>query len=544
MSKVATGIDVGTSTAKMLRGQVKGTTFLVTDFFIAPNPTGSLEGGWNALAGGFKPGTARVGVTGRDVNMRYTRVPRLADWQLRKLMRFEAEEVSGHSDARVASDFNVLPEIPEIEGEDVVVLCMARESLLAEQDAGLSSIGGKLDAFTPNAIALYNAFLHYGVVLDDTVLVANIGRANIDVVLMRGTDLIFARNLAGGSELFDQAIAERFGVSLERAESYKRDEGTLRMNGPFQDANQEKAARAMTAPAGQILSLLQSAVLFAKSQVKLQSLRLDRVFLCGGGAALEGLPEYLAKAMGVPVEIFDPFVVVDDSKLDAAASAALEEHRLEAVLALGLATTGSDPDAYSIEILPEKVKRRREFLGGTAFLIAAAVLAALFLGVFGWKKKSELASLDAEARRLGSELRRATSRDGRARSLMAENQELAEVASELMAVGGAGEELVRSLASIETRLPVDFWLEGMTLGMGTEEGLGVVRGEELPILRVRGRAREGTDSPEVQWEEFVAALHRDLPEARIQDRMGRSDFTLDLVSLLPPAEEPAASEDE
>ena len=99
---------------------------------------------------------------------------------------------------------------------------------------------------------------------------------------------------------------------------------------------------------------------------------------------------------------------------------------------------------------------------------------------------------------------------------------------------------MRALDVLEDALPEDFWLDGLTLAEGTEEGLGVVRGEEVPILRVRGRAREGTDSPEVQWEEFVAALHRDLPEARLQDRMGRGEFTLDLTTLAPPAPESAA----
>ena len=99
MAKIATGIDVGTSTVKMIRGEVKGTSFVVTDFFVTENPSGTIEGGWLALGSGFKPTSCRVGVTGREVNMRYTRVPRLPDWQLRKLMRFEADEVGGQSES-------------------------------------------------------------------------------------------------------------------------------------------------------------------------------------------------------------------------------------------------------------------------------------------------------------------------------------------------------------------------------------------------------------------------------------------------------------
>ena len=540
MARTASGIDVGSATAKWIRGEVKGTTFVVTDFFVAPNEDGTIAGGWAGLQGSGKPGASRVGVSGREVNLRYTRVPRLPDWQLRKLMRFETEEIGGQSDTAVASDFNVLPEMPEIEGEDVVLLALARESLLDQHAEGLASMGGKLDAFTPNTVALYNAFLHYGVVMEDTVLVADIGHDNLDVILVRGTDLVFARNLSGGSKLFDDALAERFGITAERAERYKVEEGTLDTAGPFRDPNQEKAARAMAAPAGQILSLLQSAVLFAKSQVKLTTLKLDRVLICGGGAGLRGLPAYLSQGLSVPVELFDPFQVVDTSKLDPDTAELLEDHKLEAVSALGLATAASDPDAYSIEILPERVRARREFLSGPAFLIAAAVLALLFLGVRVYRERDVLAELREEASGLARTYKRAERNDGRTRALLEENRELATYATELFSLTGAGEELVRALDVFERELPREFWLESMNLTTGADDDLGVPRDDARPILRVRGRAREGTETPTLLFEEFVAALGRRIPDVRIEDRMGDSSFTLDLTTL---AREAAGDED-
>ena len=55
---------------------------------------------------GFKVTSARVGLTGRGVNVRYTRVPRVPDWQLRKLMRFEVEEIGGFSAHADASELH------------------------------------------------------------------------------------------------------------------------------------------------------------------------------------------------------------------------------------------------------------------------------------------------------------------------------------------------------------------------------------------------------------------------------------------------------
>ena len=140
MSKTATGVDIGRSTARALRGRFKNNTFEVDGLVVAGVDGGNLEGaelvakGWDALTEElpFKLGRARVGLSGKDVNVRYTRVPRLPDWQLRNLMRFEVAEIGDQSGSEVASDFNLLPEIPEVEGEDVVLLAMAREARLED----------------------------------------------------------------------------------------------------------------------------------------------------------------------------------------------------------------------------------------------------------------------------------------------------------------------------------------------------------------------------------------------------------------------------
>ncbi|NOT29560.1 MAG: pilus assembly protein PilM [Planctomycetes bacterium] len=531
------GVDIGTASAKLLAGELKGSTFVVHSFVLADNEDGSIGGGWEALAG-TKPGAVRVGVNGRDLNVRYTRVPRLPDWQLRRLMRFETDEIGGQSDSEVASDFNVLPEMPEIEGEDVVLLALARETLLEEHLVGLKRARAKLEAFTPNALGLYNAFLRYGVIEDETVLLADIGHESLNVVLVRGADLVFARNLMGGSRLFDKALAERFGIDEARARAFKMSEGTLETSRAFKDPNQEKGARTLAAPAGQILSLLQSAVVFAKSQVKISSLKLDRVLLCGGGARLAGLTAYLSRGMSVPVELFDPFRVVDLSKLDPESAERLEAHKLEAVTALGLATAAADPDAYGIEILPARVRKSREFLGGTLFLIAAAALALAFLGLRAWRYQDVLAGLELERDRLTREYQRVERTNRETLRLLEENEALAENAGQLFALAGAGEQVARTLDALERDLPADFWVDTLAMDWQSDPDLGVARGEERPILRVRGRSREGTESPALLFQDFAAALRKRVPEARTKERMGESDFTIDLCALGVPAAAP------
>jgi len=514
MARQVTGVDVGTRTARFLKGYYKGNTFHATGFSVTESFEGSITSSWSSAEVGFKPPTARVGITGREMNLRYTRVPRVPDWQLRRLMRFEVEEVGGSSGAAVASDFNLLPDLPEIEGEDVVLLAMAREDLLETHADGLAEVGGTLDSFAPASLALYNAWLRFGVIEDDTVLIANIGHENVDVVICRGPDLVFARNLTGGAKLFDEALAAQFGVSPRKAEDLKKRLVDLSPGAQYTDSNHEKASRAALAPAGQLLSLLQSTVLFSKGQLKIPNLKVDRVLLCGGGAGLKGLCPYLTQGMSVGVELFDPFRVVQTDGLSPEEARELDVYQLESVVALGLATMASDPEAYSIEILPESVRKRRDMLGGTAFLIAAVLLAVAYLGWSAITQSSQLGVLETEVSLVSRRLQEAKRTEKQTIDLKQKSEALSLYAGELMQTLGTGEQLVRSLEALHRSLPEEFWLTSLETKIGEDRDLLAER-EKQPILRVAGRAREGTRSMSVLYEQFLAKLRAELPEAEI-----------------------------
>ncbi len=540
MAKTTTGIDPGLRTTKVVRGQYKGNTFHMSGFAVHSHQATSTAEEWAGLTVDFKPTAATVGLTGRDVNIRYTRVPRVPDWQLRNLMRFEVAEIGDQSGAEVASDFNLLPELPEIDGEDVVLLAMAREEMLAEHLAGLNSIGGKVEGFMPNALGLYNAWVRYGVIQDETVLLANIGYDNIDVAIVRGPDLVFSRNLTGGSRLFDAAISQVFSVGEKKAEEVKIDMATLRPGATHKDANGERASRAILGAAGQLLSLLQSTLLFSKSQLKIPGLKLDRVMLCGGGAALDGLPEYLSGGMNVPVELFDPFRVVDVSGLSPEAAEELEEYKLEAVVALGLATASSDPDGYSVEVLPAALRKRREFMGGTAWLIAAGVLAIGYLGFNAWHTSKELDVRETLATKLGREAKRKKATDKKAQELANQNVELSELGSLLQGTAGSGEQLARLIHVMEADMPNDFWIRKLEGSWSFDENLRIDRASPRPVIKIDGSAKEGVIALPSLYESFLYSLRDGLPSAELQDSKSSSGtkFEIRASTLAPPKAAP------
>jgi type IV pilus assembly protein PilM len=506
---IGIGVDAGTKAVRIVEVRGKAGVFRVTRFLERPRKAGASAGETlreAAEEGKLRGKGARVGLTGRDVIYRYLQVPPVPEWQLRNLMKIEVGSLAAQPGGEVAADFNLLPVPRGLGGEDTVLLAVARSAALEELLGALGKSPLKLGSFAPNALALYAAYLHGGDPKGWTLL-ANLGDENTDVALANGTDLAFARNLAGGGKAFTDAIAQRFNVSAERAERLKVELGNVDPGAKdrYASSQEEKVSHAALSAAGQVHALLQSVPMLARTQAKVAEAKIERVLLSGGGGRLRGLSEYLAASLGVPVAPFDPFGALDVSGLPAGEDAALEASGPAAACALGLALLGADPTAYSLEILPESVRRRRAFARGGAFAIASGVLAGAFLvGDFAltWKDASKY---EGNAKVLVAQGKAREKANADAEAVLAETEALGKKGRILEERAQAGAGLVRAHALLQRHLPADLWVTRVALDRKAEAGLKT--GEDpRPIVLVEGQGREGASGIEGTFGQFAEAL--------------------------------------
>ena len=110
MASQAIGVDIGTHAVKIAVLQKKGAVTRALRLYRAPlagdaDPV-RMQG---ALARAqIAGGPALLGITGRDLIIRYTHIPPVPDWRLQLLMQFEINEVSGQSGEEVAADYRCL----------------------------------------------------------------------------------------------------------------------------------------------------------------------------------------------------------------------------------------------------------------------------------------------------------------------------------------------------------------------------------------------------------------------------------------------------
>lgn len=506
MATKATAVDLGSHSSKILVAQVGKHGVKLLRFAGLPRSEG--PGGASLQDAGIPLTGSVCGLAGRDMTLRYSQVPPTPDWQLRNLMDLEIQDLAQQSGGALSADFNLLPSQDPEAGVDTVLLALAKDEALDRLQGELKAAGGSATAFVPNCVALYNAYLKCGPVEADSVAcLVNVGHQTIDLAIVKGTDLLFARNLSSGTKVLDDAIAGAFNVSERKAEAMKKDVLDLdpQSRGRYASGQAEKVTLAATAAAGSISAAIQSSLSFCKAQTKIADLRIDRVLLAGGGARLRGIRGFLREVLRCPVELFDPFANLDLSALPPADAEQLGAMRHEAVVALGLAVGKLDDTLYSLEILPEAVKRAQRFQQRTIWNIVAAVIVVGLLVLQARHGSASVAAAESATAKLRSQIKSANSVNTEAQELIDANKRERGIVDHLATQAVPLQGLLRVQRAIAAHLPPQLWIEKIEI-TGTT-GAAAKRTPTV-VVEVAGKELNGVEVSRV-WLAFVDKFRSD-----------------------------------
>ena len=522
MAKRATAVDIGSHSAKVLVAQEGKHGVAVTRFAGLPRGEGAAQVSLGESGIPLKDSTC--GLMGRDMTLRYSQVPPTPDWQLRNLMDLEIQDLAQQSGGELSADYNLLPIEDEDGSVDTVLLALAKDEGLERLQGEIAAGGGSVAAFVPNCTALYNAYLKCGPVdADAVVALVNIGHETIDLAIVRGTDLLFARNLTSGTKGLDDAIASSFNVGARKSEVLKKDLLDLdpQSRGNYQSGQAEKVTMAAMAAASSIPAAINSSLSFCKAQTKIADLRLDKVLVCGGGARLRGLRGLLRENLRCPVELFDPFQNLDLSGLPADDAEQLEQMRHEAVVALGLAVGRLDDSLYSIEILPESVRKKQRFQQRTIWNVLAGLVVVGVLAMqadYGSKQVEAAESNTAVLRRL---VNRVKSTDSQAKSLIEQNAVDRALVDHLQKRALPLHGALRVQRAIAAHLPPQLWIEKIEVSHGRNRNRDAT---PRVVVEVAGKELSGVDPGRVIVD-FQQAFRQD---------PGLADSTVAMVEMPSP----------
>ncbi len=252
----------------------------------------------------------RLGVASSRIGVRSIELPAIDnEEQFLNAIRFRAQDALPIPLDEAVLDYRVLGERVAEGGQRLrrVLLVVAHRELVERYSEACRLAGLTLSGIDLEAFALLRA-LAQPADRDQSALVAvSIGYDRTTLAVSDGRVCEFARMLEWGGKDLDVGVAQALGMSEEEVEPMKA--GLSLAGGDAPDGlTSEQAALAVDALLRGIESLVRelvSSLTYYQSQPG--SLAIGEIVLTGGGANLGGLPEELARQLGVPVRLGDPF---------------------------------------------------------------------------------------------------------------------------------------------------------------------------------------------------------------------------------------------
>jgi len=388
---VGVGIDIGHEYVKVVQASVSKNSVTILKALKFPRNKGSGDdddGGAFSVpaqlgeelkkAGIRRSGT--VGVSGREVTLKYLATPPMPPDKIRMVTDMEiagkltsrgGEEETGPA---VTYDFRILNTPSGLKGDLILMANVCKNEFLQQVFDGMKGAGAAAEKVVPSAFGVLNSYLRTQQIREkETAVVIDVGHELMEVCILEENNVFFARSAAGGGKKFTAALEKILGPGM--GEEYKHEKAEMVPEGtPIQDKDALMMQNALKEGAENIAGAIRSALMMCRTQAKMPKLDYQRLYICGGGAKVKGLPAYLEKKLNKPVQVLDLGSAVDARKLDAASAKCFEGDVPDMAVALGLAICDADPDTFQLALVPEKIVKMRTFLRKTVFGIAAGVV--------------------------------------------------------------------------------------------------------------------------------------------------------------------------
>lgn len=343
--KLALGLDIGSSSIKMILLKETKRGYELQSFGVAPLPPETIVDGalMNSAvvvqaiqdlvaAQRIKQREVALGVSGHSVIIKKISMLQMSQDELDESIQWEAEQYIPFDVKDVNIDTEILLSGDATgDGQMEVLLVAAKKDMINDysqvvSEAGLTPVVVDVDAF-----AVQNAFeLSHGVAHDETVVLINAGASVINVNVLANGHTAFTRDITLGGNLFTEEIQKQLNVSYEEAEA-------LKIGGRTTDDAEavvpQEVERVLTTVAEQMAGEIQRSLDFYASTAV--DGRISKVYLSGGTARIPALRKALEYRVAAPVSLMNPFqgLEIDERHFDAGY---LAEIAPMAAVALGL----------------------------------------------------------------------------------------------------------------------------------------------------------------------------------------------------------------
>lgn len=343
--KLALGLDIGSSSVKMVLLKETKRGYALRNFGMAPLPPEAIVDGalMNSTAivqaiqelvtaHHVKHHDVAIGVRGHSVIIKKIPLPKMTQADLDESIGWEAEQYIPFDVKDVNIDTQILTPAGATEGGQMdVLLVAAKKDMINDYTTVVTEAGLTPTIVDVDAFAVQNAFeANYGALEGETVVLINAGAAIVNINILADGITTFTRDINIGGNGFTEEIQKQLNVSYEEAEALKVGG---RAGSDADAVVPQEVERIILGVADQMAGEIQRSLDFYSATAA--DAKLSRVLLSGGTAKIPALVKTIENRVSVPVEILNPFknIEIDPRRFD---PSYIEEVGPMAAVAVGL----------------------------------------------------------------------------------------------------------------------------------------------------------------------------------------------------------------
>lgn len=310
------GLDIGTSSIKLVEVDNSKKNPVLKAFGFVPTPPGSIVGGEISDPGALASAISRLvqqsgvgakkactAIWGTAAISKKISIPRIEENLLQEQLRWEAEQYIPFDINEINLGYHVLRGANNPENMDVLLVAAKKDYVLRFAEV-VESAGLDCEIVDVAGFALSNCFeMNYGKGHGNIGLL-NFGAGVTNFVVLEDGDVGFARDVPVGGNTYTSDIQKTMGVSMEEAESLKISAGTGQ---PVPKEVSEVLAQTNEAVADELMRSYE----FYQANTGAE---ISKIFVTGGGLGLPGLFEAVQLALKVELKSFNPFNKVQYSR--------------------------------------------------------------------------------------------------------------------------------------------------------------------------------------------------------------------------------------
>ena len=307
MSAQVFGLDIGRSFIKVVQVKVVGGKKYLEAAASIQTPSGGimnespielkkLSDGIKLCVDNARISTDRCAVSliESQVVSHLIQMPNLTDKELAAAINWEAEQYIPLPVKDVNLQYKVILRPTDSSAPMDILLIAAPKRVINKYLKIVKDAGFAVEALETESTALARALIKKD---DPVTILVSLGAVSTELVVVKEANVLFTRSIATGGINLTKAVMAEFNLPQNQAEEYKHTYGIL------EDKLSGKVAQVLKPILEILVSEILKAFEFSKTHVKDSS--IGRLVLCGGGAFLPGLSQFLTERTSMEVSLGD-----------------------------------------------------------------------------------------------------------------------------------------------------------------------------------------------------------------------------------------------